>query len=455
MWVKRNSQHTGDSVVNLRLSSDTEARDLNAWIRYIQLLHYRTMDLTLDRVRTVIERIREAELPFRVISVAGTNGKGSVATMLESIFRHAGLSTGLYTSPHLVEFNERIVVDGHRITDDDLVQEFQRVEALRGDVPLTFFEYGTAIAVDYFIKRKVDVAIFEVGLGGRKDAVNVLDADIACITSIGIDHEKWLGNSREQIGFEKAGILRPQQLAVCTDTDLPTSVRNVAQKMSVDLHVLREDFHVKSEAEDCWSLEISTRYLDLELIDIPMPPIRGRCQRENAAGAVAAALLARRYFEVPDAAIRTGMNATKIQGRLQVIQHTPEVLLDVAHNIESVQELKCYLNDHPVSGNNIALMSMLSEKPVELMVESIKSVIDEWHICGIHDERGATARQLHRRIEPVLGETAQVELHYDVKHGFNSIMLGTQNQDRIVVFGSFLTVGEVIQEIRSKAVKTP
>lgn len=454
MRGKATAKHCDDSVVNLRLSSADEKRDLSDWIRYIQLLHYRTMDLTLDRVGTVIGRIRGSAFPFRIISIAGTNGKGSLATMLESVFRHAGLSTGLYTSPHLVDFNERVIVDGKLITDADLLEEFQRVEALRGDVPLTFFEYGTAIAVDYFIRRAVDVAIFEVGLGGRKDAVNVMDADIACITSIGTDHERWLGNTREQIGFEKAGILRANQLAVCTDTDLPASVRKVAQELSVKLHVYTEDFQVKSGSNKFWSLQFNSFDSQFELYDIPEPPIHGQCQQANAAGAVAAALLARRFFDVPDAAIRAGMQATRLNGRLQVIQKFPQVLVDVAHNIESVRELERHLALNPVVGKNIALMSVLSEKPIELMVESIKHVIDEWHICGIHDERGATARQLHRRIQPILGDTAGIELHYDVKQGFNSVVPRTQKTDRVVVFGSFLTVGEVIQEIRNKAVKT-
>ena len=202
MLRNKSTAKSNNSVVNLQLQSQA-CRGVDDWIRYIQLLHYRTMDLTLDRVRSVIDRIVSGKIPFKVIAVAGTNGKGSVATMLESIFRHAGIRTGLYTSPHLVYFNERFVVNGKSISDSDLLEEFQRVEEKREGVPLTFFEYGTAIAIDYFIQKNVQIAILEVGLGGRKDAVNVLDADLACITSIGTDHVKWLGNTREQIGFEK------------------------------------------------------------------------------------------------------------------------------------------------------------------------------------------------------------------------------------------------------------
>ena len=450
MQVKVASKTPNNRVVSLQLDADPTVKDLNDWLRYIQLLHYRTMDLSLDRIQTVIERIFTDEVPFRVISIAGTNGKGSVATMLESIFRHAGYSTGLYTSPHLVDFNERFVVNGQPITNGDLLNQFQRVEAVRDQVPLTYFEFGTAIAVDYFIQQQVDVAIFEVGLGGRKDAVNVMDADIACITSIGIDHEQWLGNTREQIGYEKAGILRPEQLAVCTDTELPKTVRNVAAELCSKLHVYDEDFKISSQLHGGWSLQLHLEDTTIQLDNIPKPPICGTSQRQNAAGAVAVALLARKYFNISDTAIRTGLKSTQLAGRLQVVQQSPEILLDVAHNIESVCELQAHLSEHPVPGRTLALMSVLSEKPIERMVECIKPIVDEWHLCGIHDERGLTARQLHRRVQPVLGDQTQIELHYDVNQGFNTIVERAEQLDRVVVFGSFLTVGAVIQDIRRR-----
>ncbi len=449
MQSKQHLPRPESSVINLQLGAEHKSRDLDNWINYIQRLHYRTMDLTLDRVRTVIDRITGKNIPFRVISVAGTNGKGSVAHMVESIFRHAGYSTGLYTSPHLVDFNERFVVDGKQISNADVLKAFQRVEACRGEVPLTFFEYGTAIAVDYFIQRNVDVAVFEVGLGGRKDAVNIMEADIACITSIGTDHEKWLGSTREQIGYEKAGILRTDQLAVCTDSDLPQSVRKTAEELSLKLHVIGEDF--TSEFKwDRWSVRLRLQDVQVELSDIPKPPISGRCQKDNATGAAAIALLARQMFDLPDNAIRSGIEATRIHGRLQVVQESPQVLLDVAHNIESIREMADYLDRHPVGGKNIALMSVLSEKPIELMSEAIAHVFDEWHLCGIHDERGITARQLHRRVQPVLSENCSIELHFDVRSGFESILSRVSASDRIVVFGSFLTVGEVMQRYRDQ-----
>ncbi len=447
MQPKQSVEHHHQSVVSLQLSAESDSRQLDDWIRYIQMLHYRTMDLTLDRVRTVVERIAGCEVPFFVISIAGTNGKGSVANTLESIFRQAGYVTGLYTSPHLVDFNERFVVSGEQISDVELLEAFRRVESVRGEVPLTFFEYGTAIAVDFFMKRNVEVAIFEVGLGGRKDAVNILDADIACITSIGTDHEKWLGNTREQIGFEKAGILRTDQIAVCTDTRLPQSVRGVAGNLALKLHVLGEDFKTDFHS-DSWTLDLQSEVKSDRLSDLPLPAIPGTCQQENAAGAVAVALLARKYFAIPAHAIRSGIAATRLEGRLQLAQQHPEVLLDVAHNIESVRELHSYLVNHPIAGKNIALMSALSEKPIELMIESIKQSIDEWHVCGIHDERGVTARQLFRRVQPVLGETVRVRLHFDAAQAFESIMSTVASEDRVVVFGSFLTVGEVMQRYR-------
>ena len=438
------SDRGGNTVVNLQLKSNAQ---LDAWIRHIQLLHYRTMDLTLDRVATVIDRITSGSIGFKVVSIAGTNGKGSLATMLESIFRHAGYSTGLYTSPHLVNFNERFVVDGKVISNSELLEEFQRVENKRGNVPLTFFEYGTAIAVDYFIRKSVDIAILEVGLGGRKDAVNALEADIACITSIGTDHEKWLGSTREQIGYEKAGILRARQMAVCTDTSPPDSVRKVADDLSLDILVNGEDFHAESEGGE-WNWRFSNDQCESVIYNLPPPSIAGRCQRDNSAGAVAAAVMARKFFEIPDEAIRLGLRHSVLEGRLQVVQKEPQVLLDVAHNIESVRELKDYLQNNRVKGREIAVMSVLSEKPIEVMIDCIKSLIDEWHLCGIHDERGITARKLFRRVHPVLGEDSTVHLHYDVRQAFDVALASAQEGDRVVVFGSFLTVGEIIGRYR-------
>ncbi|MDE0309490.1 MAG: bifunctional folylpolyglutamate synthase/dihydrofolate synthase [Acidiferrobacterales bacterium] len=436
-----------NTVVNLPLKSNAE---LDAWIQHIQLLHYRTMDLTLDRVGTVIDRITSGSIGFKVISVAGTNGKGSVATMLESIFRHAGYRTGLYTSPHLVHFSERFVVDGRVISNTALLEEFRRVEEKRGSVPLTFFEYGTAIAIDYFMRESVDVAILEVGLGGRKDAVNTLEADIACITSIGIDHEKWLGNTREQIGYEKAGILRSDQLAVCTDTDLPESIRKVAADLSLDLLLNGEDFDVDPDTAT-WNLRFAANRRESDIFDLPYPYIAGRCQRDNAAGAATVAVMARKFFDIPDESIRLGLQNARLEGRLQVVQHNPQVLLDVAHNIESVNELKRYLSSNPVAGREIALMSVLSEKPIEVMADCIRSSIDEWHLCGIHDERGITARKLFRRVHPVLGDDVAIHLHFDVSQAFAAAIASAGRADRVLVFGSFLTVGEIIDRYRGNS----
>ncbi len=436
-----------EKVVNFQLRT-AHSSELDQWIEYIQRLHYRTMDLTLDRVASVIDRIIGNEVPFLVVSVAGTNGKGSVATMLESIFRHAGYSTGLYTSPHLVNFNERFVVDGKPISDNDLIEEFERIEQFRGNVSLTFFEYGTAIAIDHFVRKKVDIAIMEVGLGGRKDAVNVLDAHLACITSIGTDHEKWLGSNREQIGFEKAGILRNGQLAVCTDKNLPKSIRDVAHDLSLDLHINGEDFHLYSNSFD-WSWCSEFGGVETRIDAIPKSTIPGSCQLDNSAGAVAVTVLARKILNISNDAIRIGMRNAVLEGRLQLVQDSPQVLLDVAHNIESVRELSDYLEMHPIEGKNIAIFSVLSEKPIEIMVDTIKSVIDEWHICGIQDERGITARNLFRRVQPILGTTTPVELHFDVSQAFLSVQ-NTEPIDRIVVFGSFLTVGDVLQLYRDR-----
>ena len=420
---------------------------LEDWLKYIQSLHNRTMDLTLDRAAKVIHRICPGKVPFRVVSVAGTNGKGSVATMLESIFRHSGYLTGLYTSPHLVKFNERFVVGGVEISDEELLQEFRTVEEKRGTVPLTFFEFGTAIAIDYFMRKNVDVAILEVGLGGRKDAVNVLDADLACITAVGTDHKKWLGATRELIGYEKAGILRKSQFAVCTDTSPPESVRKVVDELDVKLYLGGQDFEYKLGGSGWqWTANLGNQQLQIDAL--PPPPIPGKCQIDNTAGAVTIAVLARKYFDIPCQAIREGVRSASIKGRLQLVQleNHPQVVLDVAHNAEAVRILGNYLTENPVPGKNIAVMSVLSEKPIEEIVHCVEGQFDIWHLCEIADgSRGVSIGELYGRVSSVLGCHENIEQYSDVQAAFESAIAKSSLQDRIVVFGSFLTVGGIIQ----------
>ncbi len=438
-----NKRSTCSHAVSLQMRS-THHPQVADWIDYIQRLHYRTMDLTLDRVDRVISRIIGATVPFTVISVAGTNGKGSLATLLESIFRCAGLRTGLYTSPHLVRFNERLAVSGTPVTDAELLAAFEQVEQLRGTTPLTFFEYSTALAIHYFQARQVDVAILEVGLGGRKDAVNVLDADIACITSIGTDHSQWLGPDRERIGAEKAGILRSRQLAVCTDIDLPDSIRDKIRRLKVQAMINGEQFR-SSWGEDTWSVKLSQLGMTQTIDNIPKPGIQGACQRHNAAGAVTASILARKYFDISDRAIRSGIQSASLSGRLQIMQEQPAVLLDVAHNVESVAELRQYLRSHPCKGRQIALLSALADKPIEQMVAQVGDVFDEWHLCSIDDARGMTARNLCRRVQRVVADAQPISLHCDVPQAFAAISKRADKDDRIVVFGSFITVGQILR----------
>ncbi len=423
-------------------------KELADWIEFIQILHGRSIDLTLDRVRAVVERLGCDTVPYFVISVAGTNGKGSVASTVESILRSAGLRTGLYTSPHLSCFNERFKVDSRLISDAELVREFEIVDAARGSVPLTFFEFGTAIAIDYFRRSAVDAAIFEIGLGGRLDAVNVLDADIACITSIGTDHGKWLGSTREQVGYEKAGILRPGQLAVCTDPNPPQSVLDRARELSARLHVLGADFsHCRSGDGRMWQMRTPQR--DIAIDCLPRTPLQGEFQNDNCAGAVAVAALSRSHFEISDDAIREGIAATSIEGRLQVIQDNPEILLDVAHNAEAAAALADHLASNPCAGRSIAVMSALSEKPIESMVSSVRAHFDEWHFCGIDQaDRGISGEDLAKRATPLLAEECRFAVHETIHEAFGAALSCAQSIDRIVVFGSFFIVGDIIELYR-------
>lgn len=421
-----------------------DASAVGDWLDYIQTLHCRTMDLTLDRVREVVGRLPGGETRCTVISIAGTNGKGSVGAMLESIYRQAGYATGLYSSPHLVRFNERIKINGEAISDADLLDEFRQVEAVRGAVPLTYFEFGTAMAIDRFRRRGVDVAIMEVGLGGRLDAVNVLDADIACITSIGTDHSRWLGKTRAKIGSEKAGILRRSQIAVSTDGKVPQSVLDRAQALATKLHVNGTDFSYGVE-DGGWTWRLEDASAPVIIKSLPMPPLDGTFQLDNCAGAVAAVVLGRSVLEVSDDAIRAGIESTEIPGRLQTVRSSPQVLLDVGHNVEAVRALSEHLRRNPVKGRSVAVFSALSEKPLEAMVKAIRKRFSAWHLCPVGDAaRGISGEELMERVGPLLPDADGCVMHRDPQQALAAALAGAGDDDRIVVFGSFLTVGGII-----------
>jgi dihydrofolate synthase/folylpolyglutamate synthase len=418
-------------------------RTLADWLEYQQRQHLRSIDLGLERVREVAGRLGVLPLPCPVVLVAGTNGKGSTVAHLAAFGRAAGLRTATFTSPHLVRYNERIAFDGEPIDDASLVAAFERVEAARDAVPLTFFEYNTLAAFELFARRAPQLAIVEVGLGGRLDATNLLDADVAVITSIGLDHTDWLGPTLEHIGAEKAGILRGGGVAVLGSPDMPASVRTAIDSLRVDARWPGRDFHASRGEHGQW------HFLgrDWQLRDLPPSALGGEIQYANAAAALAAleALAhSRPALREAFAAVRVaqGLRDVRLAGRFQVIDGAPQWILDVAHNVPAAEVLAANLRARPARGRTIAVAGILADKDIAGIGRVLAPCVDEWVLCGLDGPRGGDAAGLRERLPP---ECAPLSLAADVAAGCALARARAQPSDRIVVLGSFHTVGPALQ----------
>jgi len=420
-------------------------RTLDDWLEFQQRQHAHSIELGLGRVGEVAQRLGLLPAPYPVVLVAGTNGKGSTVAHLTAFARAAGLRTATFTSPHLVRYNERIRFDGAEVDDDSLVAAFDRIEAARGAVALTFFEYNTLAAFELFACRKPQLAIVEVGLGGRLDSTNLLDADVAVITSIGLDHTEWLGPTLEHIGAEKAGILRAGRPAVLGSSDMPASVRAAVAALQVEALWPGRDFKVaRNDADDPrWQF----RGRRWRFRDLPPSSLDGAIQYHNAAAALAAleALSTVRpgLLDGFDAARATqGLRAVRLAGRFQVVDGAPEWILDVAHNVPAAEVLAANLRARRHAGRTIAVAGILADKDVAGIGRVLAPCIDEWVLCGIEGPRGSDAAALRERMP---AECAPASLAGDVASGCALARARASAADRIVVLGSFHTVGPALQ----------
>jgi len=416
---------------------------LEAWLARLEQLHPSTIDLGLDRVR----RVRDAlglEPDFPVIIVGGTNGKGSTCAYLEAILQADGYKTGLYTSPHLLRYNERVRIAGRESDDVELVRAFVRVDAARGDTSLTYFEFGTLGAMAQFIDAGIDVAILEVGLGGRLDAVNVFDADAAIVTSVDLDHMDYLGDTREKIGFEKAGIYRAGRPAICAEPDPPESLLEHARNIEADLRRLNRDFSAL-RATGHWTYEGR----DMTWPALPLPVMAGAYQLRNAAGALAVLEALHARLPVSEAAICKGLASAYLPGRFQRIAQAPEVILDVAHNPEAARALAATLHAQPVLGRTIAVVGMLADKDAMGVLAALSGEIDAWWICTPASPRARDAAELAAILRPHAG-SAPVRVEPDVVLALAKARSTAHEGDRILVFGSFYTVAAVLDYAATK-----
>lgn len=414
---------------------------LDDWLNWQEGLNPKTIDLGLERAQQVWQKLTPPDLASStVISIAGTNGKGSTVALFEAILGQAGYSVGSYTSPHLLRYNERIRLDGIPVSDGMIVEAFQIIDEARGNIPLTYFEYGTLAALYIFSRETPDVVLLEVGLGGRLDAVNIIDADLAMITSIALDHQEWLGNDRESIGTEKAGIFRSGKPAVFSGRDMPGSIAREAEKRQTRLYVNGRDFRHEEE-EGRWSWHGPAR----SLRDLPHPALPGQHQLDNAAGVLMAFEVLSQRIPVSQAAIRQGLDSVSLPGRQQVLEMDGvQWILDVAHNPHAVGALQRRLQENPVPGRTLAVLGMLGDKDVAAVLGLMQKQVHKWHLATIGNDRGLTAEMLARVAREMPGAFS-LETHATVEEAVQAVSREAAPGDRVVVFGSFHTVADVLK----------
>jgi len=412
-------------------------RKLASWLEWQSGLHPSAIDLGLERSAAVAKRLALDSLDAKVVSVAGTNGKGSCVATMDAILRCAGYSVGAYLSPHLLRYNERIRINGEDVSDEALVAAFALVDEARGDTSLTFFEFGTLAAVVLFAQAGVEIILLEVGLGGRLDAVNVFDADVSVLSAIDIDHVEWLGHDREQIGREKAGIQRMGKPCVIGERTPPASVINHGASLGAPICLLGEDFHVRAD-ETCWHWSSDRAVLD----NLPLPALAGLHQLDNAATAMMAAYCLTGMLTHADAC--TGLRDTRLAGRFQVLRKNPDVIVDVAHNPHAARVLASTLSVRPCRGRTLALVAMFKDKDISDSVRALVDHVDEWYVTALDSPRGSTPTEALSRLIDMPNE---VVLHTSesVREGYFRALQQLRPDDRLIVFGSHQTVAEVLQ----------
>ncbi|MFC3193877.1 bifunctional folylpolyglutamate synthase/dihydrofolate synthase [Marinicella sediminis] len=401
----------------------------------LQSLNQEKIDLGLDRLNEVLERLA-LSLPETIITVGGTNGKGSVVAALSALVSSTGTSFGAFTSPHIHRFNERISVNGQSATDEDILSAFDRIDQVRHDIHLSYFEYALLAALLVFVRHGLEVIILEVGLGGRLDATNVLDADAAIITTVDLDHMDWLGDDIEQIAAEKAGIIRPDQQVVYGGQDVPHNILAKVAETGAHFFSPGRGFDIQSDPSGFSYLSEQHNFHNL-----PRPALSGDWQIDNFAAALTALLSLGWLFSAEQ--LNQALKRMSVPGRLQTIQQAPLVLADVAHNRQSATKLAEWLNNNPVAGHTRAVFSVLHDKQMAQWIEAFAEVVDHWFIFELSTPRALSLTELKDQL------TTQVTLISQWKSGpeaYQRAVEVSQPDDRVVVFGSFHVLDEVFRD---------
>jgi len=420
------------------------SRTLAEWLSYQEGVNPRSIELGLERVREVWRRMG-APAPARwVVTVGGTNGKGSTVAMLEAMLRAAGRRVGCYTSPHLLRYNERIRIDGAEADDQALVASFERIEAARGEIALTYFEFGTLAALDLFARAGLDAAVLEVGLGGRLDAINIVDADVAVITTVDLDHMDWLGNDRDSIGREKAGIARADRPAIVGEAVPPAGLLDALATLGAWVERAGQAFQVERRAQG-WTW----RHVDGTAFDLPDPALAAPVQYANAASAIAALHAAGANAPIPPAqlaaAAAEGVRNARVAARLQALGGDPALIVDVGHNPQAARALAEWLDAHP-GGRVHAVYGALADKDVGGVIAALGARIGHWHLAGLERDtpRGLPADALRQELLRVLPQAA-FDLHADVRAALAAARASALAGERILAFGSFFVAAAVLQ----------
>ena len=408
---------------------------LKEWLSLLERRHPREIDLGLDRVRAVWERLGSPLPAKRCVVVAGTNGKGSTVAVTVALLESLGLRCGAYTTPHIHVYNERVRFTGRDADDAQFIEAFERIEAVRGDVSLSYFEFGTLAAFMILGQQDLDVAVMEIGLGGRLDAVNLLDGDCAVITPVGLDHQEYLGETRDEIGFEKAGIIRSGRPLVLGDRDPPATVLRAARELAAPVRRIGRDFEL-SRAGD----HAVFRYGGEEL-ELPRPPLAGTHQFDNAATALAAVLeLQAGAIRQPDA-LRRGLASVRLRGRFERVADAPAVWIDVGHNPLGAEVIADTLARHAAADGLRrvrCVLGMLADKDAAAAAHALRDVVSEWYCAGLGSNRGQSGDRLAGQIRPAVAP-APVRAFDTVPAALEAALADSEAADGVLVFGSFLT----------------
>ncbi len=421
------------------INSSPKIATLAQWLVYIEALHPKSIAMGLGRVRDVVSKL-DLNPDFPIITIAGTNGKGSTCAMIEAMYLNAGYRVGAYTSPHFMRYNERIRVNQQTISDECLCTAFAAIEEARDDIQLTYFEMGTLAAIWHFAQSSLDVAILEVGMGGRLDAVNVFESVCAIVTSVDLDHMEFLGDTREKIAVEKAGVFRASKLAICGDENPPISLINYAEEIDADFHLINRDFKVK-KMKNSWQCSLGSQVFSLNNLSL-----QGDFQLNNAACAICAVHHLNGALPVNMANVANVLSKVELVGRFQKINEKPLVVVDVAHNPQAAKSLAENLKENTCAGRTLGVFAMLADKDIQGVIKQVMPHISDWYLASMNNVRGATASALQKQLRMQAGQEA-VALFDDVASALKAACIEVDNNDRIIVFGSFYTVAGAIEAL--------